>query len=276
MAINLAEKYSPKIVQQFTIDSVVMGKAKAKYDWDGVRTVKVFNIQTVDMVDYDATKGSNRFGTVTELQDDVQTMTVTKNRAFTLAIDKENNTSQMMVKAAGTVMQAQMKEKMIPEYDKYCLDKWAKDTNVTKVNDGSLTKSNIVEKVAAAITSFVNNNVPLDGNYLFIGATEYAKLILSPEFLNLEKLGNKALEKGVCGEFQEQQVVRVPDSYLPNINFMLCHGESLVAPTKIKTLRILTDVQGIDGSVLEGRQMYDAFVLKQRAKGVYVSTKTAE
>lgn len=273
MAINLATKYSPKIVEAFTLNSVVMGKAKAKYDWDGVRTVKVYNIVTVPMTDYDVSKTSNRFGNPTELQDEEQTMTVTRNRSFSLIIDKQNNTSQMMVKNAGRVMKAQMDEQMIPEYDAYCLKAWAEDANVTKVNDGSLTKSNIVEKVAAGITSFVNNKVPLTGNYLFIGASNYAKLILSPEFLNLDKLGTKALEKGVCGEFQEQQVVRVPDSYLPEgVNFILAHGDALVAPTKIKTLRILEDVQGIDGAVLEGRQMYDAFVLAKKAKGVYVST----
>ena len=123
-------------------------------------------------------------------------MTVTKNRSFSLIIDKENHTSQMMVKESGRVMKAQMDEQMIPEYDAYCLKTWAEDENVTTSVDGALTKSNIVEKVAAGITSFVNNKVPLDGNYLFIGATNYAKLILSPEFLNLDKLGNKALEKG--------------------------------------------------------------------------------
>lgn len=274
MAINLAEKYSSKIAAKFTLDSVVMNKAKATYDWDGVRTVKVYTPITVDMVDYDATKAADRFGTSTEMQDDLQIMTITKNRAFSLTIDKENHTSQQQIKEAGRMMKAQVEEKMIPEYDKYCLTAWSGAAGKV-VADGTLTKSNIVEKIANGIAALVNGNVPLEGNYLFIGASNFSKLILSPEFLNLDKLGTKAVEKGVLGEVQGLQVVRVPDSYLPSaVNFMIVHGGAVVAPTKIKTLRILTDVQGIDGSVLEGRMMYDAFVLEAKAQGVYVS-KTA-
>lgn len=36
MAINLAEKYSPKVVSKFYQDSVILGKTSKKYDWDGV------------------------------------------------------------------------------------------------------------------------------------------------------------------------------------------------------------------------------------------------
>ena len=35
--INLATKYSPKVVDQFYLDSVVLGKTSKEYDWDGVK-----------------------------------------------------------------------------------------------------------------------------------------------------------------------------------------------------------------------------------------------
>ena len=34
--INLATKYSPKVVDKFYLDSVVLGKTSKEYDWDGV------------------------------------------------------------------------------------------------------------------------------------------------------------------------------------------------------------------------------------------------
>ena len=50
--------------------------------------------------------------------------------------------------------------------------------------------------------------------------------------------------------------------------------DAILLPHKIQTRRILTDVQGIDGSVLEGRDYYDAFVLGARANGVVVDHAT--
>jgi hypothetical protein len=49
---------------------------------------------------------------------------------------------------------------------------------------------------------------------------------------------------------------------------MIVHEELLVAPTKFNSVRILDEVQGIDGWVAEGRRYYDAFIPTQ--KGVAV------
>ena len=40
---------------------------------------------------------------------------------------------------------------------------------------------------------------------------------------------------------------------------------------QLKTYRVLTEQRGIDGDVVEGRIIYDSFVLESRAKGIYVS-----
>ena len=41
---------------------------------------------------------------------------------------------------------------------------------------------------------------------------------------------------------------------------------------QLKTYRILKEVQGVDGDVVEGRIIYDSFVLDTRKNGIYVST----
>ena len=64
----------------------------------------------------------------------------------------------------------------------------------------------------------------------------------------------------------------MPDSYFPEgVNFMIKYKSATVDPVQLKTYRVLTEQRGIDGDVVEGRIIYDSFVLTTRAKGIYVS-----
>lgn len=275
MAINLVTNYAPEVEKKFVLDSVVMGKAKGRYSWDGARTVKAIIPTTQSLTDYDATASANRFGTPAELQDTVATYEVAKNRSFSIVIDKENNTSQKMVKAAGDMMKYEVEDVMIPEFDAWCLSKWATGAGQYHVN-ASVTKSNIVGEFADCIASLINEKTPTSGLLAWVGASNVAKLLQSSEFTAIDSLGKNATQKGILGDVHGCKVIRVPDSYLPaGINFIMAHPRALLAPVKIKTLRILTDAQGFDGSVLEGRMMYDAFVVKAKEKGVIISCATA-
>ena len=90
MAINYAQKYSAKVVERYGIKSLTDKGLNKDYDWNGVKTLTVYSIPTVEMGDY-TRSGSNRYGTPTELQDTKQDLTVTKDRAFSITIDKGNN-----------------------------------------------------------------------------------------------------------------------------------------------------------------------------------------
>lgn len=69
------------------------------------------------------------------------------------------------------------------------------------------------------------------------------------------------------------KVVPVPDSYFPEgVNFLIKYKGSTVDPVQLKTYRVLTEQRGIDGDVVEGRIIYDAFVLTTKAKGIFKST----
>ena len=50
---------------------------------------------------------------------------------------------------------------------------------------------------------------------------------------------------------------------------MLCHPCATVAPLKLQDYRIHADPPGISGSLVEGRVVYDAFVLQNKAKAIY-------
>lgn len=272
MAINLAEKYSKKLVDKFYTDSVIIGKTSKEYEWDGVKSVNVWTITTVAPTDYDRTKvdGSSRYGSMTEVEDTLQTMTLTQDKSVALAVDKGNNTEQMMIKNAGVVLARELREQFVPMFDKYVLKSCA-DNAGTQTIHASLTKSNIVEAIGDHITALMNAQTDPNDAYCFISATNFGKLVLAPEFLNLEKLGEKAVDKGVVGRVRGLAIVPVPDSYLDSgVNFITFKKQCVVAPTKIKDAKIHIDPPGISGNLLEVRWLYDSFVLKTKEKGVLV------
>ena len=83
MAINLATKYSDQIAEVFTRASFIKGKTAETFDLTGVKTLKVYTPITVEEVDYDRDGGLARYGDVTEMQDVVQELTMTQDKAFT-------------------------------------------------------------------------------------------------------------------------------------------------------------------------------------------------
>lgn len=271
MAINLHEKYAAKVADKFYTESVILGKTSREYEFDGYKSIKVTTFTTVAPNDY-TRSGSTRYGELTDVQDTIQTMAITQDKAVTLAVDKGDNKQSQMIRNAGKIANLEVREQFVPMFDKYALNAWATHAGVLS-KAHTLTKSNIVEAIGDGVTAMMNAGVPLTNIYCYIGATQYAKLVNATEFLNLEKLGAKAVAKGVVGEVRGVQIVPVPDAYLPSgVNFMLVKKECVLAPTQIKDLKLHTDPMGVSGAVLEIRWLFDAFVLDAKKEGIFKST----
>lgn len=81
--------------------------------------------------------------------------------------------------------------------------------------------------------------------------------------------------RGVVSNLDGAAVQKVPASRLPSkFGFMLCHPCATVAPLKLQDYRIHSDPPGISGSLVEGRVVYDAFVLQNKAKAIYYQATT--
>lgn len=277
MAINLASKYSSRVAKAFSLRSFLNGRTSNAYDFDGVRSIKVFTPITVDEVDYQRS-GMSRYGTPKDMQDSVQEMILTQDKSFSLIIDKGDNTSQMMIKNASDMVLLQLEEKTVPNADRYAFGQFVKNAgNVCGITEKP-TKQTIAEAIMEACQVLDDKGVP-DGSARTLFATaEMCKLIkLAPEFIGIDKLGVKALSKGQIGEISGMQVVKVPTSYLPkNCYFLITYRESILFPYKLKDTKIHTDPPGISGALIEGRHYYDAFVLGAKADGVYAGVLASE
>ena len=267
--INLAEKYAKKVAERFALGSVTDAFAGKDYDFVGVKTVKIYSIDVVDMNDYNRS-GTDRFGALEELGDTVQELTLTRDRSFTYSIDKGNNAQQFNTKAATQCLKRQIDEVVTPEMDAYRLGVWANGAGKSKVE--TLDKKTTLTAIMTGGMELSNALVPKRNRVLFIKESIYLMAKLSEEVLALEKLGEKAVKDGSVGMLDGMKVVPVPDSYFPEgVNFIIKYKNATVDPVQLKTYRVLTEQRGVDGDVVEGRIIYDSFVLDSRKKGVYVS-----
>ncbi|MDY2813878.1 MAG: hypothetical protein SOU03_08000, partial [Dorea sp.] len=91
MAIDLVEKYLPYVDEQFTTESKKEIMTNNDFSFSGGHTVKIYKVSTGAMNDY-GRKGPSegnwsRYGTVESLDATTQSMTLTRDRSFTFAID---------------------------------------------------------------------------------------------------------------------------------------------------------------------------------------------
>lgn len=276
--INLVTKFAPKLELKMKRTAKVWGKAKGKYDWTGAKTVKSITPITQSPNDYNPAAEGSRFGTLAEVEDSLNEYTLQYSKSNNMAIDKEYNTEQLMLKRAGTIMKYQIEQEYVPMMDQQALTQYVTATGIASNVDGDLAANTIAAAFTAARKSFVNNHTFGSGKDLvcWIGSSDYEKLLLCDKFLNLEKVGTKALIDGAVGKMANFQIIEIADEDMPTgVNFVCANLNVLLNPEKFRTLRILTEHPDVDGAVLQPHFVYGAFVVKTNAKGVYVSRNQA-
>lgn len=275
MAINYAQKYSDVVAEAFRLQSKTADIAGGKYDFIGVKTVKVYQGATVELGDY-TISGSDRFGTLAELELPVQEMTLTQDKSFTFVIDRMNYEGTNFANEVGARLRDEIDQVVIPALDAYRLNKMATATGITLATDTAPTKANAYELFLNASSTLDENKVPAVGRIAFV-TPDYLKLLKQDSsFILQSDRSMEMLQKGIVGTCDGVEVRMLPTSYFPKNKYLImAHRDAIVAPVKLTTYRILDDVQGIDGSVAEGRVVHDCFVLSNRAKAIYVQGKAA-
>lgn len=277
MAINLADKYSKKLDERFKANSFTQAFTSNDYEFDGVKSVKIYTVNKVGLNNYNrnAAGGTDRFGTAQELGDTFQILTMSQDRSTTFLIDAGNKVDQLNIKDVNRKLKEVWDEEATPEIDAYRLGKWAAGAANAVVNSTALNTSTILSAVQAANTAMNNARVPKQGRACFISETNYAKVCLADEIIKLEKLGVPAVSKAVVGRLFGFDLVPVPDDLLPSgVNFICKWKKASVDPMKLKTLRAHKNPPGVDGDKGELRFYHDAFVLANKADGIYVHAQS--
>lgn len=271
MAVNLAAKYSSKVDERFKIKSFTEAATNQDYDWDGVNTINVYSIPTVAMNTY-ARTGTNRYGTPGELQDTVATYVITRDRSFTFTIDKGNKMDSMNVRDAGKALARQNDEVVVPEIDTYRLAAWVTSA---AANGGRPTAANVT--AANAYVSFLaateyqdENKIPQGGRIAFCTPRYYNLIKQDPSFIKSTEIAQNMLIKGQVGEIDGVKIVKAPSIYFPaKTPFIITHPSAMVAPKKLQDYKIHDNPPGVNGNLVEGRIIYDSFILDAKKKATY-------
>jgi hypothetical protein len=265
MAQNLAAKYSPKVAERFSLKSLTNDAVNNDYDWNGVNSISVYSVGTATMGNYTRT-GDNRYGTITEVDTTVQVLALARDRAFTKSIDRRNRDESMGVTEAGKFLARQLDEVITPEIDVYRLA--ALGTAASTAATNATTTVNAYSNFLLVNETITNKKVPTAGRISFMTAAYY----------NLLKQGNFVLDSndaygdrksGKLGTVDGNKVVVVPSSYMPtNTDLITTHPSAMVGPMVLADYITHTNPRGVNGWVVEGRVVYDAFVLTAKVDAI--------
>lgn len=268
MAIEFASKYAAQIDERFSKEAMSAGAVNQDYDFVGVKIVNVYSVPTAEMHDYERT-GSNRYGTPEELENSVQELTMSQDRSFTFTIDRGNYNDTQMSNAAGAALQRQLRERVIPEIDKYRFAKICANAGTTAT--GGVTKTNAYDVFLDGTTALVDNNVPTAGAVAYVSSAFYKLIKLDPAFIKQGDLAQNIALKGQVGAIDGIPLIVLPQSYLPTgVEFFVTNKIATTAPVKLSEYKIHDNPPGINGWLVEGRVYHDAFVLENKKKAIYV------
>lgn len=196
-------------------------------------------------------------------------MTLDKDRSFTFAIDALDADETGDALEAASALGRQIREVVIPEVDTYVLGKMCRLAG-NKLEAKALTKTSIYVEIITGNKALDDAEAPETGRILVVTPDTYLLMKQCKDIVMETDIGADMRIRGVIANLDGLSVMRVPASRLPEgFGFMIAHPCATVAPTKLESYKVHQDPPGISGSLVEGRVVYDAFVLENKAKAIY-------
>lgn len=247
----------------------VVNKGGVRLDFNGKNSVTIYTVNTVSEVNY-VRSGSNRFGALNELGTGTQTFTLSQDKSFTFSVDRGNLEDSQMVQEANKAVKRQLREVAVPNVDIYTLaTAHAYALANSQGATAAVTSSNAYTKFLAQNDALTEAKVPETGRYCFMSPATYSLLKLDTTFSRACDTSYADAKKGIIGMVDGVTLVKVPSTYLPtNEVFLFIWDQVLIQPKKFDSIRVLTEVQGIDGAVAEGRRYYDVFIPSNKGVGI--------
>ncbi len=278
MAIDLTIKYLPYTDEIFTTESKKSLLTSQDFDFQGAHGVKIYKIGTADMHDYGRSGASDgnwsRYGAVQEMDATTESFTLSKDRSFTFAIDKLDTDETAMQLQAASALARQIRQVVVPEVDAWVFQQMCEKAG-TKPAAVALTATNVYDQIISGSNVLDTAEVPDTGRVLMVTPDTYLLMKKCKDIIMETDIGNDMRIRGVIANVDGMAVMRVPTNRLPaKFGFMIAHPCATVAPAKLEDYKVHQDPPGISGSLVEGRCVYDAFVLEHKQKALYLQMTT--
>jgi hypothetical protein len=173
----------------------------------------------------------------------------------------------MGVLKPGSVLARQIREEVVPEVDAYVLQVMATAGATASrddiVTDAATTKDNAWTNLVSLKADIVDNEGKDNGLYAVMTSDYYAFLLQSGFVLASDR-GQAKNETGNLGTVNGMQVRIAPSSRMPStsgaIDLLIVHPEVTTFADVLTDYVTHTNPKGINGTLIEGRVAYDAFV----------------
>lgn len=273
MATELATKYLPYVDEMFSQESKKSILTNNDFDFDGASTVKLYKVNTAEMNDYgrNGAKTGNwsRYGAVKDLEATTETATLTRDRSFTFVIDALDQDQTVGALAGASALARQLREVVIPEVDTYIYGVMIAGAG-QKPAAVALTKDNIYDEIIKASAALDNELVPETERILTVTPDTYLLMKKCKDIVMETEIGEEMRIKGVIANLDGALTIKIAAARLPKgFGFMLSHKSACCAPTQLEDYNTHVNPPGINGTLVEGRIVYDAFVFENKKKGIY-------
>lgn len=286
-SFTLAQKYIPRLDEIYKRESLSAVLDSSNVDWVGVDTVKIYKYSPIAMGDY-SRDGGYVMGNATGSW---ETLKVTKDRGRATQVDFLDNEESMSMALAATLSETE-RVSVIPEIDAYTFAKLAGTSNILSANaDITVGTTDVPALIATAEAAMDDNEVPYEGRILFVSPTCYQalKAKITRRIINSEDNINTNVEY-----FDDMRIIRVPSARFNTaitlaqpttaagaggytatgyaINFMIVHPSAVLKVMKHRNVRVFAPEQNIEADAyrVNFRFAYDAWVLDNKVKGIYV------
>lgn len=271
MAINLATKFESKTSELLKAKAKSTSVVNNDWNWDGTNAIKIYTLTDPTMGNY-APSGANRYGSPDEVQDTLQTFTLSRDRSWTNTIDMSNYQDTMEVRKPVKFLAQATKNTLVPEVDTYrfatlgtagALTNGGNYGTITARNNivtaGATTASNAFTNFLSLTASVTDNEGPEDGRVAVMTAAYY-NLLKQGGFVLDSDSGQSKLNTGDLGQVDGCAVVVCPSGRLPaSTDLIVTHPSNMVAPEKLKDYTVHKNPPGVNGYLIEYRIRYDAF-----------------
>ncbi|MCM1556874.1 MAG: hypothetical protein NC087_04995 [Anaeroplasma bactoclasticum] len=239
----------------------------------GARTMSypVMPFKTAEMEDYNAKTGYSRVNAALVRRE----KTVNQDKGYQMGIDyldlEDSHTT------AVAYINNEVRQKDIPSIDKYRLNVLATDEHVTKTVVGAITKTNFFEKYDAAVSHFIDNEIPLNGTIMYVPTGTYNAAKNSEQVKRFIEMKDKNIDRNFEYLDSQTKIVIVPAARFPkNVEFILVQPAAVICGFKHSVTRLVAEPENFDGVLINHRVVHDCFVQEDRGKGVYVALTAEE
>lgn len=296
MVLKYAETFAPALEQKYAkeLASFELFQSNKQVKFIDAQTIKLPSITLSGYKDH--TRGSLGFnqGTITN---DWEPKKLAHDRSIEFVIDPMDVDETNKTVSIGNVQNTLEEEQTIPEKDSYVFSKLYDEAttyaaNGATISTEALTTENILEQFDSAMEKMDEAGVPGAGRLLYV-TPKVNKLLKEAKDIQrvMGVTGEGSVKRSIYDlddvKIKVVQSARLKSKYnftegcvaaadAKQINFILVHPTAVIARDKYSYINAFEpgeDSRTADNYLLQSRFYMDAFLVKNRANGIYINAQ---